>query len=426
MIVGILHMYSKIKYGYNKRNTPIYLFTPFNRDIPNYKIASSEKDTSHNQLAIVEDGHLVRLLGRVGDPIAEGNAMYLHYSPFAVYTKSIKEKLLSSIQTDRVERVDITHLPTINVDPNGTIDIDDIVSFDLPYIYITIADVSSFVPIDSELDKHARKIGQTLYHPALKPHTMFPPEFEEMASLLPEQVRPGVSLRYNVDTYESVFMLTTIRNQQTHTYDSIHQSKWSAVLSDLSAKLGKSSTDSHEWIETMMVHYNCEVAKLLSMRKTGLFRAFEGVVATYTQEEAIHSGFGRLYCHATSPLRRYADIVNQRVLHAYLTQSNDTSVPNPEELNILQKQSKRFARDSFFVDLILKSPMGTVDAVVSEVTETHIRFYVPEWKLTLKKSVENVVVGQSICLDYLAQPEKLFWKDRVLFRLTSDTNYQEP
>ena len=70
--------------------------------------------------------------------------------------------------------------------------------------------------------------------------------------------------------------------------------------------------------------------------------------------------------------------------------------------------------------------MGTVDAVVSEVTETHIRFYVPEWKLTLKKSVEDVVVGQSIRLDYLAQPDKLFWKDRVLFRLTSDTDYQEP
>ena len=444
MLVGIVHFYSKIKYGYNKRNTPIYLFTPYDRSLPTYKVASSEADKTYNQIAIVDikspgAPFIVKLLGLVGEPKAEGKAMYLHYSPYAVYNAKTVERLMSSVKINEpIKRVDISYLPTINVDPEGTKDIDDIISFDLPNIYITIADVASYMQQDSEIDLHARKIGQTLYYPELPPHTMFPPQFESMATLSVGSVRNGVTLKYNMKTKISSFILTTVINKEQHTYESIYSTKYAGILSKLSIAFGMQSNDSHKWIEACMLYYNCESAKLLEKHKSGLFRkqnlseaqlavhpdlANLGSAATYTSNAEIHAGIGKLYCHATSPLRRYVDIINQRVIHSILENKEYIPIPQEEEFNLLQKQSKRFNRDSFFLVLVLSKPSGTVDAVVTEVTSDYIQFYVPTWKRILKKKkTENVEVGYSITVDYLSQPDKVFWKDRILFRI-SNINY---
>jgi exoribonuclease R len=445
MIVGIVHFYSKIKYGYNKRNTPIYLFTPYDKTLPTYKVASSEPDKTHNQIAVVDTKipsapYIVKLIGLVGESKAEGKAMYLHYSPFAVYNAKTVERLMCSvIPSETVKRVDISHLPTINVDPDGTKDIDDIISFDLPNVYITIADVASYLRENSEIDLHARKIGQTLYYPELPPHTMFPPQFESLATLSVGSVRNGVTLKYNMKTKISSFMLTTVINKDQLTYDDVYSSKYAAILSKLSSDFGVRSNDSHKWIESCMLHYNCEAAKLLEKQKTGLFRkqnlseaqlavhpdlANLGSAATYTSIPELHAGIGKLYCHATSPLRRYVDIINQRVIHSILENKESVIIPPEEEFNLLQKQSKKFNRDSFFLALVLTKPSGNVDGVVTEVTEEYIQFYVPKWKRILKKKkTENVEVGYSITVDYLSQPDKVFWKDRILFRI-SNINYQ--
>ena len=443
MIVGVLHLQSKIKYGYNKRNTPIYLFTPYDRELQTCKVASSEEDKTHNQIAVVdtrfESGPcIVRLLGRVGDSKTEGFAMYLHYSPYAVYNTRTVERLMKSVEPlEPVKRIDISHLPTINVDSEETKDIDDVISFDLPNIYITIADVASYMQPYSQIDIHARKVGQSLYYPDLPPHTMFPPQFESMATLSVGSLRNGVTLKYNTKTKTSKFMLTTVCNKQKFTYETIHNSQYSSILSKLSKDFGIISDDSHKWIEACMVHYNCEAAKLFIEHKTGIFRKQELSVAVhsdlttvnapalYTTEPSIHSGFGKVYCHASSPLRRYVDIINQRILHNILENIEIPIVSSPDEFNVLQKQSKRFSRDAFFLSLVLLNKTGTVNAVVTDVDDDFIRFYVPVWKRILKKKkAENVEIGYSISVDYLIQAHNVFWKDRILFRI-SNINYPE-
>ena len=308
MIVGVVHFYSKIKYGYNKRNTPIYLFTPYDRNLSTYKVASTESDKSHNQIAVVDTRSvsIIRLLGRVGDSKAEGLAMYLHYSPYAVYTSRNIDGLMSSVQqTQTNKRTDISHLPTINVDPEGTKDIDDIISFDLPNIYITIADVACYIQPGSEIDLHARKVGQTLYYPEIAPHTMFPVQFQQMATLSVGSVRNGVTLKYNIKSKTSTFMLTTVMNKKQHTYEDIYNELYSRILRDLSREFGMPSDDSHKWIEACMIHYNCEAAKLLENYKCGIFRKQElsenqiklhpdlptfGSAASYTNEPEKHIG----------------------------------------------------------------------------------------------------------------------------------------
>lgn len=443
MIVGVLHLQSKIKYGYNKRNTPIYLFTPYDRELETCKVASSEEDKTHNQIAVVdtrsENGpFIVRLLGKVGDSKTEGLAMYLHYSPYAVYNARTVERLMKSVEPlEPVKRVDISHLPTINIDSEETKDIDDVISFDLPNVYITIADVASYLQPNSEIDFHAKNVGQSLYYPELPPHTMFPPQFESIATLSVGSLRNGITLKYNIKTKTSKFMLTTVINKEKYTYESIYGSRYASILCNLTKEFGTVTNDSHKWIEACMVHYNCEAAKLFIEHKTGMFRKQDLPIglhpdlsimhsaAIYTTEPHIHSGFGKVYCHATSPLRRYVDLINQRILHSILENKEIIAVPCPDEFNVLQKQSKRFSRDAFFLSLVLLNQSGTVDAVVTDVDEDYIQFYVPSWKRILKKKkAENVEIGYSISVDYLIQPHNVFWKDRVLFRI-SNINYPE-
>jgi exoribonuclease R len=349
MIVGVVHFYSKIKYGYNKRNTPIYLFTPYDRNLSTYKVASTESDKTHNQIAVVDTRSvtIIRLLGRVGDSKAEGLAMYLHYSPYAVYTSRNIHGLMSSVQpSETVTRTDISHLLTINVDPEGTKDIDDVISFDLPNVYITIADVAWYIQPDSEIDLHARKVGQTLYYPEMAPHTMFPLQFQQMATLSVGSVRNGVTLKYNMKTKKSTFMLTTIINKRQHTYEDIYTELYSTNLKALSREFGMPSDDSHKWIEQMMILYNTEAGKMLKKAGMGILRkhnepdfeklerykmiglenlAFSSAEYCLAEEEHTrHFGLeSDHYAHASSPIRRYADLVNQRIMKIIMKGSKE-------------------------------------------------------------------------------------------------------
>jgi exoribonuclease R len=81
MIVGILELTSKTKYGMTSRNHPLYLFRPLDSSLPLAIVGCSEKTPKSNVLALVRveewmkdtltRGELVRILGPCGDPSAE-------------------------------------------------------------------------------------------------------------------------------------------------------------------------------------------------------------------------------------------------------------------------------------------------------------------------------------------------------------------
>jgi hypothetical protein len=74
---------------------------------------------------------------------------------------------------------------------------------------------------------------------------------------------------------------------------------------------------------------------------------------------------------------------------------------------------------------VLTNPSVTVQAIVTELIDDSIKFYIPVWKRIIKKKTsEKVKVGASISVDYLSQPDKVFWKDRLLFRI-SNISYPE-
>lgn len=88
-------------------------------------------------------------------------------------------------QIDSTCRYDLTHLPFCTIDPVNAKDHDDAIYYDSKHsiLYVAIADVSSYVSLDSTLDKEARDRAFSLYFPN-KVFPMLPPQLSSHACSL--------------------------------------------------------------------------------------------------------------------------------------------------------------------------------------------------------------------------------------------------
>jgi exoribonuclease II len=89
-------------------------------------------------------------------------------------------------------RVDLTHLPAFAIDDEGNKDPDDAIGIEGDKLWIHIADVSSIVAPDTEVDIHARGHATTLYLPE-KTVTMLPPAATAMLGLGLQETSPALS-----------------------------------------------------------------------------------------------------------------------------------------------------------------------------------------------------------------------------------------
>ena len=127
--VGVLELASKYRYGLTSRGAPLFLFKPYDQDQPEYIVGSTERDTSRNQIALVETpppgtkekgrGTLLRLFGPVGDPHAEQAALLEYYCP----NKHGKALMLDD------EGNDENGWTTFHIDPPGCRDVDDAIAY---------------------------------------------------------------------------------------------------------------------------------------------------------------------------------------------------------------------------------------------------------------------------------------------------------
>ena len=283
---------------------------------------------------------------------------------------------------------------------------------------------------------------------------------EDSVSLLADQERLGISLFCSWDAGTSKleigrFQSTRIRNNKTYTYESIQKAKHTefpvSILQEVASSLkGRATHDPHEWIEELMLLYNREVAKCLVASGAGLLRTHAPAdaekYAVYSQihpdlvalayqaaayEPAAtgktHAGVGGIvYTHATSPLRRYADLYNQRILKAHLGSSG--SAPSTEEastakiLNERNKNHKQHDRYYLFLENVLQNPIGKKSAIVLEDTPTKTKVYVPVWKqmVNVRKTEEfkdGYSPGAYVGLEYYSQMNQPNWKERIVFRI---------
>jgi exoribonuclease R len=484
-IVGVLELCSKTKYGMTSRGVPMYLFVPCHRKWPMMIVGCSHRDVSQNQLAVVNvvewtttgfpRANLVRLIGPSGDPVVEEEAIFLTYNPFK---EKKEEALMDPVQQRKATWAAREPTPelTFNIDPPGCKDIDDVLSFKvdpetgLTELWITISDVAAFVDYHSSLDHFAFQQGATAYKNGEAVRPMFPRQYSEDAfSLLAGTSRFGVSLvlQYRNGKYSEPFnkrwCLSIVKNRHTFDYDTFvekaaaHNIPVDILEAIASGILGTPTDDPHKWVEACMLCYNLEAAKVLRQAGQGILRKHDMAdlekLALYevwggsslavlanrsalychaTDDAPTHWGLkATVYCHASSPIRRYADLVNQRVLKESILTVPVTQLKHPiliPWLNQRQKDLKSFERDTFFLKMLQASTKTTYALVVAKksvensVTDTtKYTLWLPAWNrlVSWKTSMpipDSVVPSAYIQVSWFANPAKRRWKDALVFK----------
>lgn len=473
LLVGTLELSSKSRYGLTNRGHPLYLFTPYRKSYPPFIVGCSEKDVSKNKVALIKfdswkstfpRGHLDRIFGESGEYRAEKEALVWNVCPYKwpPYNYPIKQ---NSNQRKRLEGY------TFNIDPLGCKDIDDVLTFekiDVGWrITITISDVASYVEDGGAVDIMASLIGQTVYDKngkVLRP--MLPHVYsEQVCSLLPGKESSGISFQFIWDGQisEGTWFQSTFTNQKSYTYEEFNvDNSYKNILCEVASHLAKEEVnDSHQWIEQMMILYNTEAGKIVKKMGMGVLRrhnkpnmeklekyaryipikhlALSSAEYCLTDEDASHYGLSsEIYTHASSPIRRYVDLLNQRVLTRYITKSSDMYIVPLAlyDINRREKASKQFARDLDFLDaiqtnqetkgIIIEKDSSTMNSI------TTISIYIPVWKRIItttykcidgrllsrdeKKEIDAELYSE-VTIKYACNLNAHNWKERIIINM---------
>ena len=469
-ISGTLELTSKVRYGLSSHGHPLFRFIPYDRRWSPFAVASSLRDFSTNVHAIIEPlqgkgamqkGSIVQLLGQPSEH-TERAMLLMSYAYDS--NKDLRKIIPSSLSTFSEEKREVVEGFTFHIDPPGCRDVDDAFTFcrngDGWKIYIHISDVDAWIPSASTADAVARKRASTFYSlegKALAP--MFPPNIsEESATLLPSgtSYKPALSLCFSWspgnEIYDVRWTKALVKCDRSFTYDEasalVSTIPELAALRDLSAELCASERsseenvdpdDSHIWVQSLMILYNTRAGILLREKGKGILRRHSAkkkellskisvsalshlgmTAAEYVDArdtDVAHAGLVRdAYAYATSPIRRYCDLVNQRYIKDILEHVSSASPPVLDipplvaELNRRQKQEKCFTRDMFFMQ-VLSGPSKQVEGVA--VSEK--RVWIPEWKrcITIKS---KIIEGESYTITWYENKGLPHWKERIVFR----------
>lgn len=482
-LVGILYLNSKVKYGITSKGKPIYLFEPYNKAYPLMIVGSSEKGATSNMIAVVTfeawekeskfpRGGLQRILGPCGDHEVEREMLLLRYSPWS-YPKKVE---ISQSYKEQLERRPLIKGYTFNIDPPGCEDVDDVVTMqrisDSKWILtISITDVATAIEDSSSLDVYARKVGQSLYPEGQEPKHMLPPSIStKELSLVKGAYRNAISLAitWSPEGIESQsWVCSKVAVDDAYTYKEAQNETMEEflILKKIVNELaGTERSTSEEWVETLMIHYNSEAGKLMKSNSMGILRhhsepdmeklnslvAIDELLAkmayasaTYVPWDTPGKHWGLKledYAHASSPLRRYADLYNQRCLLVALKNVGgqvQSSKSLCRTLNMLQKSAKSFERDEFFINTLASSKSPVVPAIITEINmdKQFIKLFVKDWNRIIRIKTKIVLdfdkfwlekkdgqtfpidVKQEIKLSYHINYEKAQWKDKIVFNV---------
>lgn len=353
-IVGIVDFCNRTGQGFTHRGVPLYLFYPLNAGYPPFLVSAKTKPAT-NMIALVNYEHwetkwprggIQRVLGTVGDKRIEKYALQ-HAA--GIQSRAVEMPIALTVSLSMYD--DRPWDIVTNIDPAGCEDIDDVFAWRTDGTFaIGIADVSAFVDEGTALDLLARNKGTSVYENTEVVDPMFPTWLSAgIASLKADgSPRPVLALVWSPGSTEPEWRRLAVVVNRPHTYESVLAD--SEICSTLPTLLSRSlhctadiGTDPHKWVEAAMIEYNRRAGELLAGAGLGLLRVHLGValtenaalaratecpalawrgaaagfyVAAGTSEAAHgHAGLGiGAYAHASSPLRRYADLVNQRVL----------------------------------------------------------------------------------------------------------------
>jgi exoribonuclease-2 len=275
-------------------------------------------------------------------------------------------------------RADLTHLPAFAIDDEGSTDPDDAISLEATpggrRLWVHVADVAALVPPDSPADLEARARGATLYLPDGK-IPMLPPQVAQQLGMGLRAVSPALSLGLDLDEEDQVTAVEVVPSlvRVTRlTYEEAEAQLDEAPLNDLFELArhfqacrranGAVRIDLPE-VQVRVVDERVVIwplpplrsrdlvreAMLMAGEATARFALDESIPLPYTTQDppdtderpddlagmfglrrhmhrsehssmpGPHAGLGlEHYVQATSPLRRYLDLVVHQQLRAHL------------------------------------------------------------------------------------------------------------
>ena len=434
LLVGILQT-TGAKYGFTSKGNPIYLCKPSDEIYPPFYIGSKIIDNVKNKLITFKfeswpensefpKGNFMDLLGDCGDYEAEKKASFLKTNGYK-WTKIISKIIFPK------KDVPLLNGFTFNIDPEGCKDIDDCFTLLEDGLAISIANVSKWLEVNPWL-KYAEYMGTSLYENGVCVKPMFPPELSEnLMSLVKDKERHALSLiiQFNEkDEFTCKFNETLVKVDESYTYDNFPSNK---ALSDYVYKLtGLITTDNHKIVELLMLFYNTIAGKVLKEKNMGLLRKQKGInldraslfetfsdtymylcyeSASYClpNEDTTHAMLNiSSYAHASSPIRRYVDIINQFALKGIVLEYSSI-----ERFNNQQKAAKRYEQELLFMDLYYNK-----ERILDGIVLNEEKVFIP----VLKKIINcnNTLEGKTkIKLMYYTDKQKIGWKDKIIFKI---------
>lgn len=357
-------------------------------------------------------------------------------------------------------RLDLTNQEIFSIDSSGCLDIDDALDITITdqkeaIIGIHLADVGEWVQPNSLLDRYAQQRMTSIYLPnQIRP--MLPTILSDnLCSLLPKQLRLAVSLLLTIDLIENKikkkqFVKSKIINHQALTYQEaeklINHVPNSSVtkMYQIIQLIEKKSFDgtnveapkAHWLIETLMKLANQWCAEMLiqsrqpcplrvqpppinsipdqtlnhelltylhiKTQQTAKYILYD---PTKTQDTSHHGLHVNYYTHFTSPIRRYIDLINHRLLKSYQTEGGHGETESPpsvlgdvgigfsyERANCINTQIKKLNNQVAYVMLvhrleqhknnIIQKTHGYVIKIYDKTPSVKIKVCIPEYQIT--------------------------------------------
>lgn len=433
------------------------IFIPNNNNLPHFLVKTrkiiSEKDEYGEIKFLSWNDHKEYPIGIYHNKIgAIGNYedeklyfMYIHNIKWKNYVYNINDYKKDLTP----ERIIIDKTDIISIDPSGCTDIDDalhIQKIKLGYeIGIHIADVSSYININSIVDMESSKRCESLYL-NWKQYNMLPNELVNNISLFKfgynndYNYRRAFSILVYIDNDGNIinytFKKTKIKVTNNLSYEDAELKKnhnnTLKILYDIGKLMSKySDYNMHKMVEYYMILANELVAEKIK-NNNAIFRTHNGIIknsytedflinnmintlrlesAEYTLEKKPHKIINnKLYVHFTSPIRRYVDIINHRIL--YNTIMNEEKKVFSDDirkymsvLNKKNKHIKKANRDSIILDFIndkYKSNCNIInnDGYIVRIKEDNILVYCNNIKQIIKCRLYTKNIKQLIKIDY--------------------------
>ena len=436
-IAGILILENNVKYGLNKRKVPYYLFKPLDWKYPNFMVATTHRNRENLYVEIKFNKWERKLpygmIETIFGPAKDINNLYKSLlSNFSIDTKNLNKKFKNiDIESDDIlNRTVLNNLNIITIDPSGCLDMDDAMHFkkisdNLFQIGIHITDVSSYIPINSELDLVAKNRITSVY----APHTvvnMLPDMLSEnICSLKENEKRRCISILVKFNSEGSMLdyqiLPTLIVVSKNYSYSEFEENKDEELSQFYNfcklieiGNIDNKNYDSHKMVEKLMVlgnhlvchdlikhkinnvivrthpeSFNPELEKIpLEIFKDIFFKFMNSAEYKIHTDTSYHSGLNlHEYTHFTSPIRRYADIMVHRLIKSRWNNSeynfSDDLIDN---INYKNKVVKKLDREFKIYQIIDKiNKLDVIDGYIVDInSDSKLTIFIPEFKVELK------------------------------------------